>query len=60
MSKKTFKVEAEGDTLYFGASDLDDAKAQFTALMGDVPESLLTWSEEDALPDGEEYAADVR
>ncbi len=41
-----FRVTAMGDKMTFEAPDLDDAKEQFVALMGDdVPESLLTWKE---------------
>ena len=49
-----FKVEAEGDTLYIEADSQEAAKQRFTDFMGDVPESLLTWSAVEALPDGEE------
>lgn len=56
---KTFKVDAQGDELYFKAPNLDEAKEQFEALCGPVPPALLTWTEEE-LPEGQEHAADVR
>ena len=53
---KTYKCEAMGDVVYIQADDLLSAKARFTEVMGDdVPESMLTWSEVESLPDGEEY-----
>lgn len=50
-----FKVEAEGDTAYLQADSLDEAKGRFEAVVGKIPESLLTWTPVDALPDGEEF-----
>jgi len=50
-----YKVTAEGDNLYIEAETLEAAKAKFTHEMGDVPESLLTWTQVDALPDDEEF-----
>lgn len=50
---RIFKVTAEGDQMFFGASDLESAKTRFKEIMGDVPESLLTWEEVDELPEGE-------
>lgn len=49
-----FKVEAEGDTLYVAADSLDNAKKRFTEMIGEVPDSLVTWTEVDELPAGEE------
>jgi hypothetical protein len=57
---KTYHVHAAGDDIYFCALNQADAEAQLTALCGPIPSSLLIWKEIDALPDGEEYAADVR
>lgn len=57
---KTYHVHAAGDDLYFRAPDQADAEAQLTALCGAIPPSLLIWKELSALPEGEEYAADVR
>jgi hypothetical protein len=48
-----FKFEAEGDTLYFIASNVDKAKEKFKDIIGDVPEYLLTVTEIDKIPDGE-------
>jgi hypothetical protein len=55
---KIFKAEAEGDTIYVEAEDLDLAKNKFTAVMGEMPEGLVTWSEVDSLPEGEELMAE--
>ena len=51
-----YKVEAQGDVLYFQAGDLAHAKEAFREMMGEVPESLLTWTQIDKLPDGEVFA----
>lgn len=51
---KIFKVEAEGDTMYFGADDLDGAKKKLNDFIGPIPDSLVKWSEVDEVPDGEE------
>lgn len=56
MAQKIFKAEAEGDTMYFGAEDLQGARDQFHKLIGDVPSGIVTWSEVDELPEGEELA----
>ncbi len=58
--KKTFQCNAMGDSMCFSAESLDEAKAQLTALCGDLPPGMVKWRELDALPDGEEYAADLR
>ena len=57
---KTFKVSAMGDVMYFKAEDQGAAKDQLAALCGEIPASLLRWQEIECLPDGEEYAADLR
>lgn len=48
-----FKVDAEGDTLYIEAETQVDAALQLTQKVGPIPASMLTWTEVDALPDGE-------
>lgn len=53
--KRIFKVEAEGDVLYFAAENLEDAKRQFAAMLGPVPAVLLTWTEIEELPDDEDF-----
>ena len=55
ITMKIFKAEAEGDVVYIEAGDLDDAKKQFRAKVGDVPESMLTFTEVSELPQGEEF-----
>jgi hypothetical protein len=52
-----YKVEAEGDTLYIEAYDLAGAKSKFYRTVGDIPEWMLTWTENispSEIPDGEE------
>jgi len=56
MPKKIFKCEAEGDVLYFKASSEDKAKKKLFDLMGEIPESLLTWTEISELPEGAELS----
>lgn len=51
---KIFKVEAEGDTMYIGADDQNGARMKLTEAIGQIPESMLSWSEVPTLPDGEE------
>lgn len=57
---KTFQCSAMGDSMCFAADSLEDAKEQFTALCGEVPAGMVNWKELPGLPDGEEYAADLR
>lgn len=57
---KTFQCNAMGDSMCFAAETLDDAKDQLLALCGPIPEIMVKWKELPRLPDGEEYAADVR
>lgn len=57
---KTFQCNAMGDSMCFAAENLDEAKAQLTALCGDLPANMVKWQVLDCLPDGEEYAADLR
>lgn len=52
---KIFKVEAEGDVVYVDATDLADAKKQFKQKIGDIPSSLLTFSQVDSLPEDEVF-----
>jgi len=53
--KAIFKIEAEGDTVYVHAYDRNEAKDRLFEIIGDIPEYLLTISEVDALPEGEEF-----
>lgn len=52
--KQVFKVEAQGDTVYIDAFTRVEAQLILKQYMGDIPESLLTWSGPIPLPDGEE------
>jgi hypothetical protein len=58
MGYHIFKVEAEGDVMFIKAGDLADAKRKLLAVMGPIPESMLTWTEVEALPAGEEFMAE--
>ena len=53
--RKIFKVEAEGDTMYINADNLDQAKYRLLKMVGPIPESMLTWTEASELPKGEEF-----
>jgi len=52
---KIFKCEAQGDTVYIEAPNLDRAKVRLEQVMGKIPESLLKWSEVQKLPKGETF-----
>ena len=52
---KIFKVEAEGDTMYIKRETLAEAKARLAEICGDIPPSLLKWTEVPKLPKGEEF-----
>lgn len=52
---KFFKAEAEGDVIYFHATSIEDAEDQLAEKIGQIPDSLVTWTELDSLPDGAEY-----
>lgn len=60
MMAKTFEVSAMGDVMHFAAPNIDDAKAQLTAMCGPLPENLCRWREIESLPAGAEYTADFR
>ena len=47
-----WKVEAQGDTIYFKEETLKDAERKFKDFFGEVPKKLVTWTEVDELPDG--------
>lgn len=51
---KIFKVEAEGDTLYIQAESQKAARKQLHDKIGYVPDGMLTWSEVESLPEGQE------
>lgn len=57
---KTFRCHAMGDAMCFAAKDLEEAKEQLTAMCGELPHGLVQWEEIPSLPEGEEYAADMR
>lgn len=50
----TWKVEAQGDTVYIQAPTLPDAELRFTEAFGNVPAYLVKWTLIDTIPDGEE------
>lgn len=52
--KEVFRVDAQGDTLYIDAFTRVEAALVLRRHMGDIPESLLTWSGPMRLPEGEE------
>ena len=52
-----WKVEAEGDYVYVEAETIDQAEAKFERSFGKVPRHLVTWTECDSLPEGEETIA---
>jgi len=51
---EVFRVEAQGDTLYIKADTIAEAQLVLRRHIGDIPESLLSWSGPMPLPDGEE------
>ena len=58
--KKTFEATAMGDVIHFEASNQAEADQMLTAMCGHLPSGMVTWKELDSLPDGAEYAADMR
>jgi len=52
---KIYKITAEGDVVYVKAADRVAAYARLIALMGPIPQSLLTYEEVPKLPEGEEF-----
>ena len=54
-SMKIFKCEAQCDTMYFKAKDVNAAGVRLIKVTGEqIPEELLTWTEVEEVPDGEE------
>jgi hypothetical protein len=53
-----FKVEAQGDTLYFKAPHQSDALRQLEEICGPIPSSLLKWSQVKKLPKDAEISGD--
>lgn len=51
---KIFKVEAQGDTMYMKAEDQQAAERYLFKTVGEIPRSLLTWTEVDKVPEDEE------
>lgn len=58
MGKRIWQVGAENDCVYIEAGDRLEADRIFRANMGDVPTAMLTWTEIDAIPEGEEALPD--
>lgn len=54
-SMQIYKVQAYSDTLYIKAESKEDARKQLTAKIGEMPDSILTWSTVSSLPPGEEF-----
>jgi hypothetical protein len=52
--KEVFRVEAQGDTMYIDAFTRVEAQLILRRHMGDIPESLLSWSGPMPFPAGEE------
>lgn len=40
----TWKVEAEGDTVYVEATDIDKAEKMFENAFGKIPKHLVKWT----------------
>ena len=55
MKLRIWKCDAQGDTVYIEAATKADAEARLRSVLGDIPSSLLTWTEVKKLPDGEEF-----
>lgn len=49
-----FKIEAEGDTVYVDAESRYAAREYLFQKTGEIPDDLLTFTEVDAIPEGEE------
>lgn len=54
---KIYKVEAYGDTLYVQGVSKDEAYDRLTEFTGPIPRGILTWSEIEELPVGEDLIA---
>ena len=52
---KIYKVEAEGDTIYFHCANRDELAKKMDRAFGGIPEELLTITEIKKLPKGQEY-----
>jgi hypothetical protein len=52
---KIYKCDAEGDTVYIQARSEQEAKEILFSKMGEIPESLLSWSTVAKLPKDEEF-----
>lgn len=53
----TWKVEAEGDTVYVQDDTLDQAEVKFENAFGVIPKKLVKWTLIDELPEGQETIA---
>ena len=52
---KIYKCDAQGDTVYIRAKSEEQAREILFGSMGEIPDSLLTWSTVEKLPEGEEF-----
>ena len=43
MNDAVYKIEAEGDSMYYAASTEDEAYKRICEFIGDMPRSLLTF-----------------
>ena len=58
MKQKIFKAEAQGDIMYIGADNLNEAQRKLQQVCGPIPNSMVQWSEVPKLPKGQELMAD--
>ena len=53
QTERTWKIEAEGDTVYTKGRDQHDAYCNFVKVFGNIPFELLTFTVVTKLPKGE-------
>lgn len=56
MNDTVYKIEAEGDTLYYAAATEDEAYTRISMLVGRIPRSMLTFTKmaREQVPNSEE------
>lgn len=56
MNDTVYKIEAQGDTMYYAASTEDEAYSKLTRFIGDIPRKMLKFTKMtlDEVPEGEE------
>lgn len=56
MDNTVFKIEAQGDTMYFAATTEDAAYKRMVQTIGDIPRKMLKFTKMtlDDVPEGEE------